>query len=104
MIAIITEKQAIAKHIALALNIDITVNGNGEYFQGRGFVIAWTSGELVSLSAVGDFGNRHLPKDNLPCIPDTFTLSVRKKQVKKGELEDKTALRKLNIIQNVFDT
>jgi DNA topoisomerase-3 len=103
MIAIITDKASIAKQIAQALNMDAKAE-NGEYIQGRNFILAWISGELVSLSPPDNFGKNRLVKDDLPCIPEEFVLSPRKKQVKKGMIEDKAAVRQLNLIQKVFDT
>jgi DNA topoisomerase-3 len=88
MIAILTEKQIVAGQIAQALNIE--VKGNEDCFCGRGFVLIWTSGSPVSLLP---------PEDN----GDTFALAVRRKQVKKGMMEDKAAVRQLNLIQSVFD-
>ncbi|MDR1865549.1 MAG: DNA topoisomerase III [Bacteroidales bacterium] len=102
MIAIITDKASIAQQIALSLNIDVKPEGDG-YFQGRGFTLVWTNGELVRLSPPEDYGKPRLAKENLPFIPEPLACSVRKKKTAKGAVVDKSAIRQLNIIKQVFD-
>jgi DNA topoisomerase-3 len=92
-----------AKQIALSLGMDITT-GNKGYFQGHGFTLVWTDGELISLSPPEEYGTNRLTGDRLPCIPPTFSLAVRKKKIAKGTvITDKAAVKQLHIIKKVFD-
>jgi DNA topoisomerase-3 len=102
MIAILTGKQTVAKQIAQALDIDMKT-GNGEYFYGRGFMVAWASGEPVTFLPPEDSGRNRLAKSGLPFIPEAFTLSVRKKKTQKGWVADKAAVKQLELIQNIFN-
>ena len=102
MIAILTEKPSVAKDIAQALDID-TKADNAGYYQGRGYMITYAFGHLVSLSLPEDYGKNRLGKADLPFIPNPFTLIVRKKKGKTGWLMDKSAVKQLKIIQDVFN-
>jgi DNA topoisomerase-3 len=103
MTAIITDRANIAKQIASVLDMDITTENEG-YFQGHGFTLVWTSGELISLSPPEDYGKNNLGKGDLPFIPETFSHTVRKRKTAKGTaVADRTAVKQLNIIKKVFD-
>jgi DNA topoisomerase-3 len=102
MTAIITDKQCIAKQIALSLNMDVKTGNNG-YFQGHGFMLVWSVGEIISLFLPEDYGKIHLAKDDLPFIPKSFMLAVCKKKSAKRPVTDKAAAGQLNIIKKVFD-
>jgi DNA topoisomerase-3 len=101
MIAIITDRAIIAKEIAISLNIDVKTENDG-YFQGRGYMLVWTSEKLIPLSPPEDYGKKRLAGNDLPFIPKKFLLTVRKQEASK-KLTDKTALRQLSIIKRVFD-
>ena len=94
----ITDKAIIARRIAASLTMDVKTEGAG-YFEGHGFRLVWTDGALLSLSAP----ENRLAKSDLPCIPVTFTISVRSRKTKKGAIEDKAALRQLETVRKVFD-
>jgi len=81
--------------------MDVKTENDG-YFQGRGFTLVWTSGELISLSPPEDYGKKRFTEGDLPFIPKQFLLTVRKEETAKG-LTDKTAMRQLDIIKKVFD-
>jgi DNA topoisomerase-3 len=98
MTAIITDSANIAKQIALSLNMDIKTEDAG-YFQGHGFTLVWANEELLFLLPPENW----LCKSDLPFIPETFTLSVRKKKTKTRMVTDKSAAKQLNIIWKVFD-
>jgi len=102
MIAIITDKQSIAKQIALALDIDTKKPFEG-YYQNRDYTLVWTNGELVSLARVEEYGKKRLTADDLPFIPNPFVYSVQKQKNDKGALTDKPALKQLKLIKEVFD-
>lgn len=102
MIAIITDSMAVAKQIALVLNMDIS-SGEDGYFRGRGYTVTRVDGTLVSLPAPEDYGKHRLAKDGLPYIPETLTPAVRKKKTQKKQVTDKTAVKHLNIIKDIFD-
>ena len=102
MIAIITEKAIIARQIAAALNVDTQTENEG-YFQGRGYMLVWAGGELISLSPPEDYGKKRLAKDPLPFIPDAFSLTVRKKETGRRRITDRAAVKQLDAIKKVFD-
>ncbi|GHV54034.1 DNA topoisomerase [Bacteroidia bacterium] len=98
MIAIITDKEAIAKQIALALNMDAAA-GDAGYFQGRGFTLVWADGELLSLLPPEE----RLTKNGLPFIPEALAPCVRKRKTKRKAVTDRAAVRCLDIIRKAFD-
>jgi len=102
MIAVLTEKPSVAKDIAQVLNIDTKPEKEG-YFEGRGFMITYAFGHLVSLSLPEDYGKSRLEKADLPFLPNLFGLTVRKKKSKNGMITDRSAARQLEIIRKVFD-
>ncbi|MDR0700234.1 MAG: DNA topoisomerase III [Tannerella sp.] len=103
MIAIITDRANIAKQIASSLDMDITTENEG-YFQGRGFTLVWTDGELISLSSPEGYEENRLAKDDLPFIPQAFSFAVCKKKTARGTVvTDKAAVKQLNRIKKVFD-
>jgi DNA topoisomerase-3 len=102
MIAIITDRTGIAKQIAQALTIEATTGNEGS-FQGCGFTLVWTDGELISLSPPEDYGKTRFTKEDLPFIPKMFTLAVRKRKAAKGRLTGKAAVKKLDAVRKVFD-
>jgi DNA topoisomerase-3 len=81
--------------------MDVTTENEG-YFQGHGFTLVWTSGELISLAPPADYGKNYLSKDDLPFIPETFTLTVRKRKTSRGMVTDRAAVKQLNTIKKVF--
>ena len=44
------------------------------YFEGGGYAVTWAFGHLVQLAMPDGYGVRGFVRDNLPIIPDTFTL------------------------------
>jgi DNA topoisomerase-3 len=98
MTAIITDSANIAKQFALVLNMDVKTEDAG-YFQGHGFTLVWAGEELLSLLPP----ENRPGKSDLPFIPETFTLSVRKKKTKTRMVTDKSAAKQLNVIRKVFD-
>jgi len=102
MIAILTEKPSVAKDIAGALNIGIKPEQEG-YFEGRGYMITYAFGHLVSLSLPEDYGKSRLAKTDLPFLPNPFTLTIHKKKTPKGMVTDKSVAKQLEIIRKVFN-
>ncbi|GAB6010436.1 DNA topoisomerase [Dysgonomonas reticulitermitis] len=102
MIAIITDNITVAKQIAPVLNMDMDT-GDAGYFRGRGYIVAWVDGTLVSLSPPEDYGKHRLAKDSLPYIPETLTPAVRKKKSQRKQVTDKAAVKHLNVVKNIFD-
>jgi DNA topoisomerase-3 len=102
MVAIITDRVIIAQQIASALDMDVTTENEG-YFQGYGFTLVWISGELVSLAPPADYGKNYLNKDDLPFIPEPFSLTVCKRKTARGiVVNDKTAVRQLHTVKKIF--
>jgi DNA topoisomerase-3 len=101
MIAIITDKAIIAKGIAVSLNIDVKTENDG-YFQGRGFMLVWTSKEFITLSPPENYGKKRFTKSDLPFIPKQFLLTAGKQRTAKKPM-GKAAARQLGIIKKAFD-
>ena len=102
MIAIITDKQIIARQIALALGIDTKKQFEG-YYQSRDYMLVWTNGELVSLASQEEYGKKRITADDLPFIPK-FAYSVCKQKNERGIWSDKPILKQLKLIKKVFDS
>ncbi len=79
MKVIITEKPSVARDIAAVLNI---TNKKRGYIEGRGCVVTWAFGHLVTLQEPGDYDPalKRWSLDTLPFVPDKFKLSLIKNQ------------------------
>jgi DNA topoisomerase-3 len=71
MKTIIAEKPSVAREIARIVGATKREEG---YFEGGGYAVTWAFGHLVQLAMPDGYGIRGFVRDNLPVIPDTFTL------------------------------
>ena len=71
MKTIIAEKPSVAREIARIVGATKREEG---YFEGGGYAVTWAFGHLVQLAMPDGYGVRGFVRDNLPIIPDTFTL------------------------------
>lgn len=81
MKTIIAEKPSVAREIARIVGATKREEG---YFEGGGYAVTWAFGHLVQLAMPDGYGVRGFVRDNLPIIPDTFTLVPRQVRTEKG--------------------
>ena len=74
MKTIIAEKPSVAREIARIVGATKREEG---YFEGGGYAVTWAFGHLVQLAMPDGYGVRGFVRDNLPVIPETFTLIPR---------------------------
>ena len=74
------------------------------YFEGGGYAVTWAFGHLVQLAMPDGYGVRGFVRDNLPIIPDTFTLVPRQVRTEKGYKPDSGVVSQIKVIKRLFDT
>lgn len=100
MKAIIAEKPSVAREIAQLLGAHEKKDG---YLSGNGYCVTWALGHLISLGMPEDYGIRGFVKASLPIFPKPFILTTKKLKKAKGYEADPSALKQLNIIQQVIN-
>lgn len=85
MKTIIAEKPSVAREIARIVGATKREEG---YFEGGGYAVTWAFGHLVQLAMPDGYGIRGFVRDNLPIIPETFTLIPRQEKTEKGYKPD----------------
>ncbi len=85
MKTIIAEKPSVAREIARIMGVTKREEG---YFEGGGYAVTWAFGHLVQLAMPDGYGIRGFVRDNLPVIPETFTLIPRQTKAEKGYKPD----------------
>lgn len=98
--AIIAEKPSVAREIAAIVGANDKKDG---YLYGNGYLVTWALGHLVGLSMPEGYGFKGFKRENLPIIPEIFTLQPRQIRGEKGYKADPGALKQLKIVKNVFD-
>ena len=101
MKTIIAEKPSVAREIARIVGATKREEG---YFEGGGYAVTWAFGHLVQLAMPDGYGVRGFVRDNLPIIPDTFTLVPRQVRTEKGYKPDSGVVSQIKIIKRLFDT
>ncbi|WP_029902380.1 type IA DNA topoisomerase [Prevotella sp. 10(H)] len=100
MIAIIAEKPTVAREIAKIVGATSREEG---YIEGNNYIVTWALGHLIGLSMPENYGLKGFKRENLPIIPETFTLQPRQVKAEKGYKADPGALKQLRVIKKVFD-
>ncbi|WBV56443.1 DNA topoisomerase 3 [Chryseobacterium daecheongense] len=100
MKAIIAEKPSVAREIAHLLGAHEKKDG---YLSGNGYFVTWALGHLIELGMPEDYGIRGFNKASLPIFPKPFILTAKKLKKSKGYESDSSALKQLNIIQQVIN-
>ena len=72
------------------------------YFEGGGCAVTWAFGHLVQLAMPDGYGIRGFVRDNLPVIPETFTLIPRQEKTEKGYKPDSGVVSQIKIIARLF--
>ena len=101
MKTIIAEKPSVAREIARIVGATKREEG---YFEGGGYAVTWAFGHLVQLAMPDGYGVRGFVRDNLPIIPDTFTLVPRQVRTEKGYKPDNGVVAQIKVIKRLFDT
>ena len=99
MKTIIAEKPSVAREIARIVGATKREEG---YFEGGGYAVTWAFGHLVQLAMPDGYGIRGFVRDNLPVIPDTFTLVPRQVKTEKGYKPDSGVVSQIKIISRLF--
>lgn len=100
MKTIIAEKPSVAREIASLLGASEKKEG---YLTGNGYFVTWAFGHLIGLGMPEDYGITGFQKTSLPILPNPFLLTVRKVKKDKGYTADTGALKKLKIIEQLFN-
>ena len=101
MKTIIAEKPSVAREIARIVGATKREEG---YFEGGGYAVTWAFGHLVQLAMPDGYGVREFVRDNLPVIPETFTLIPRQVKTEKGYKPDSGVVSQIKVIKRLFDT
>ena len=100
MKTIIAEKPSVAREIARIVGATKREEG---YFEGGGYAVTWAFGHLVQLAMPDGYGIRGFVRDNLPVIPETFTLIPRQEKTEKGYKPDSGVVSQIKIISRLFN-
>ena len=100
MKTIITEKPSVAREIARIVGATKREEG---YFEGGGYAVTWAFGHLVQLAMPDGYGIRGFVRDNLPVIPETFTLIPRQIKTEKGYKPDSGVTAQIKVIARLFN-
>ena len=95
MKTIITEKPSVARDIARVLGVNELRNG---YLEGNGYCITWAFGHLLELAPPEEYGYT-----NPPFMPTDFKLIPRRERTEKGYAPDKSVIKQLKIIGQLFE-
>ena len=99
MKTIIAEKPSVAREIARIVGATKREEG---YFEGGGYAVTWAFGHLVQLAMPDGYGIRGFVRDNLPVIPDTFTLVPRQVKTGKGYKLDSGVVAQIKTVTRLF--
>ena len=99
MKTLIAEKPSVAREIARIVGATQREEG---YFEGGGYAVTWAFGHLVQLAMPDGYGIRGFVRDNLPVIPETFTLIPRQEKTEKGYKPDSGVVSQIKIIARLF--
>lgn len=99
MNVIIAEKPSVARDIAAIVGATSKKDG---YMEGNGRAITWAFGHLVGLAMPEAYGFTSFQRENLPILPQEFTLIPR--QIKEGKeyKNDPGVMKQLKIIKELF--
>ena len=100
MKTIIAEKPSVAREIARIVGATKREEGS---FEGGGYAVTWAFGHLVQLAMPDGYGIRGFVRDNLPVIPDSFTLIPRQVKAEKGYKPDSGVVAQIKTITSLFN-
>ena len=95
MKTIIAEKPSVAREIARIVGATKREEG---YFEGGGYAVTW-----AFVAMPDGYGIRGFVRDNLPVIPDSFTLIPRQVKAEKGYKPDSGVVAQIKTITRLFN-
>ena len=101
MKVIIAEKPSVAREIARIVGATDKKEG---YIEGNGYAVTWAYGHLITLALPEAYGKKGFQKENLPIIPEVFTLIPKQVKTDKGYHADSGVLAQLKVIKRLFDS
>lgn len=99
MKTIIAEKPSVAREIARIVGATEREEG---YFTGNGYNVTWAFGHLVQPALPEGYGIRGFHPENLPIIPQVFTLVPRQVKTDKGYKTDAGVMKQIKVITRLF--
>lgn len=99
MKTIIAEKPSVAREIARIVGATEREEG---YFTGNGYNVTWAFGHLVQPALPEGYGIRGFHPENLPIIPQVFTLVPRQVKTDKGYKADPGVMKQIKVITRLF--
>lgn len=99
MKTIIAEKPSVAREIARIVGATKREDG---CLEGNGYAVTWALGHLVQPAMPEGYGFHGFVSDNLPIIPETFTLVPRQVKTEKGYKPDSGVTAQLKVIERLF--
>ena len=99
MKTIIAEKPSVAREIARIVGATEREEG---YFTGNGYNVTWAFGHLVQPALPEGYGIRGFHLENLPIIPQVFTLVPRQVKTDKGYKTDAGIMKQIKVITRLF--
>lgn len=100
MKTIIAEKPSVAREIARIVGATEREEG---YFTGNGYNVTWAFGHLVQPALPEGYGIRGFHPENLPIIPQVFTLVPRQVKTDKGYKADAGVMKQIKVITRLFN-
>ena len=100
MKTIIAEKPSVAREIARIVGATEREEG---YFTGNGYNVTWAFGHLVQPALPEGYGIKGFHPDNLPIIPQVFTLVPRQVKIDKGYKADAGVMKQIKVITRLFN-
>lgn len=100
MKTIIAEKPSVAREIARIVGATKPEEG---YMHGNGYYVTWAFGHLVQPALPEGYGIKGFRRDNLPVIPEAFTLVPRQVRTEKGYKADSGVMKQIRIITKLFN-
>ena len=99
MKTIIAEKPSVAREIARIVGATEREEG---YFTGNGYNVTWALGHLVQPALPEGYGIKGFHRENLPIIPQVFTLVPRQVKTDKGYKADAGVMKQIKVITRLF--
>lgn len=100
MKTIIAEKPSVAREIARIVGATKPEEG---YMHGNGYYVTWGFGHLVQPALPDGYGIKGFRRDNLPVIPEAFTLVPRQVRTEKGYKADSGVMKQIRVITKLFN-
>lgn len=100
MQVIIAEKPSVAREIAAIVGAKNRKEG---YIEGNGYAVTWAFGHLVQPALPDGYGIKGFCRDNLPVIPEVFTLVPRQVRTEKGYKADSGVMKQIKVITRLFN-